>query len=134
MNYAMYTYNKKKLNKNENVRNVPKCRKYFGIVGLLCTITRYFEYRIWIMCIFCIWEHTLMILFNIFRNKKTSTISQKCEQFWDLGDFERFLVPLQKRLRHHLAPLALNPRSVALNMEIRRPRRVRLLEYSPNHH
>ena len=34
-----------------------KSRKYFGIVGLICTINRYFEYRIRILCI-CLYMGT----------------------------------------------------------------------------
>ena len=53
---------------------------YFGIVGVFCIISCYFEYRTRILCIWlymetwfkCIFEH----FFKTFPNK-----SQKCEQF-----------------------------------------------------
>ena len=36
----------------EKIKCFQTFRKYFGIVGLFCTINRYFEYRIRILCIF----------------------------------------------------------------------------------
>ena len=71
------------LKKNRNVR---KC---FGIVGVLYTINRYFEYRIRILCIGlymgtwvkCIFEHFF---------EQIQKMSQTCEQFSYQGFLEMF--------------------------------------------
>ena len=47
--------------------NFRKHRMYLGIVGVLCSINCYFEYGIRIRCIFCIYEHNMNIIFDIFR-------------------------------------------------------------------
>ena len=55
MNYGNYTYYK--INKtffyifSIFFELFPNVRVYFGILGVFCTINRYFEYRIRILCI-----------------------------------------------------------------------------------
>ena len=86
MNYAIYINNKIKL--DFLFRKFQNLRMHFGIVDLFCTINCYFEYWIRIPCIFCIWDHFLNVLLNIFRPPKSYIsdppnwhISQKCEHF-----------------------------------------------------
>ena len=51
MNYGIYIINKIKIEVFEIFQNLPISRMYFAILVLLCIINRYFEYRIWILCI-----------------------------------------------------------------------------------
>ena len=55
-------------------------RNYFGMLGVLCTINCYSEYRIRILCI-CLYMGTYVKdLFITFLLKRYQTMSEKCEQ------------------------------------------------------
>ena len=65
-----------------------KFRMYFGIVGLFCTINRYFAYRIRILCIFLYMGTYFKDMFRHFSTPKIEIVrpqkiekSQKSEQF-----------------------------------------------------
>lgn len=49
---------------------------YFDVLGVCCTINRYFEYRMRILCIFYIWVHTL----NVFLKMCSSICSKRSQR------------------------------------------------------
>ena len=72
----------------EIAQSIQTFRKYFYIVGLFCTRTHYFEYRIRILCIFLYMGAYFKYIFRHFSSPQIefSTpqikfFSEKCEQF-----------------------------------------------------
>ena len=99
MNYAIYTYYKIKTcfggEGIESFEHFLKFRKYFGILGVFCIIDLYFEYRIWILCIWLYMEAWFKNMFwdvlRIFRRYKNVpevwTIFVRTISFWDVLGF-----------------------------------------------
>ena len=65
MNYIHLIYNKLKFF-FQNVQFSKKFRICFGRFGVFCSVNFYFEYRIRSRAFFCIWEHSLRIIFGHF--------------------------------------------------------------------
>ena len=77
MNYENSTYNNKYVFLLSFSKMLVFDEIYFCIVGVLCTINYvFFNAFIVFGDVFCIYEHNVKIIFDIF-----GKMSQKCEQF-----------------------------------------------------